>query len=100
MVSHLSTDPVAPSGRFQLAMDELNYHSARLAHGVSQDKAEGTFQDPDKSSDLHLFTDEYISVKHFCEFGLTQRPVIYLRSLKGMKKKYGKSCSPTHSVQQ
>ncbi|KAI0278973.1 hypothetical protein BC826DRAFT_1181419 [Russula brevipes] len=61
MESHVSTDLVAHSGRLQLAINELNYHFARLTSGVSQDKAESTLQDADQHSDHHLFADEYLS---------------------------------------
>jgi hypothetical protein len=76
MGSYFSSHPTVHSGRFQLAIDELNYHSALLTHGVSQEKAGDSFQDADKYSDPDLFADEYLSFKLFCEFRLTQRPAI------------------------
>jgi len=63
MESHVSTDLVAHSGRFRLAINELNYHFARLAPGVSQDKAESTPQDAGQYSDHRLFDDDDLVAK-------------------------------------
>ncbi|KAI0281885.1 hypothetical protein BC826DRAFT_974461 [Russula brevipes] len=61
MHPHVSSHLVSHPGRFHLAVNELNYHSAHLTHGVSKDKARSTFQDSDKPSGLQVFDNEYIS---------------------------------------
>jgi hypothetical protein len=47
-------DPSCHLGRFPLALEDLNYHSADPTFGVSQDEIENTFQEAIKYSDDEL----------------------------------------------
>jgi len=54
MEPHVSTNPVSRSGRFRLAIDDMEYYSTHPAYGASQNKIEKTPRDAIDSSDPHI----------------------------------------------
>jgi hypothetical protein len=70
-------ESVSHSGRFPLAADDLNHYYAN-PNPTYCGSLEGTFQDAIKCYDHDSFTNDhkYLSIKHLCEFRLTQRPGI------------------------
>ncbi|KAI0297736.1 hypothetical protein BC826DRAFT_1001042 [Russula brevipes] len=50
MDSHVSTNPVSRSGRFRLAIDDMEFYSTHPAFGASQNKSEKTPRDAIDSS--------------------------------------------------
>jgi hypothetical protein len=68
MEPHVSTNPVSRSGRFRLAIDDMEYYSTHPAYGASQNKIEKVSGGAIEYSDSHILADPtYVSVEHFCK---------------------------------